>query len=68
MVSVADRLKQRGEVVNGFCCPKWAIGLWNPLECTIEKCSDGSHIILDHSVQSVIFRGTYNECRSFLLQ
>lgn len=37
----------------GFVCPEWAKGAWNPNECTIEKCTDGTFALVDHSLCGV---------------
>lgn len=48
-----------------FTCPKVLEPYWNIKECTVQKCTDGSYIILDHSIQSVIYEGTREECETF---
>ncbi len=51
----------------GFVCPDWAIPYWNQTECTITPCTDGTHVVLDHSLNGVeIFIGTRKECANFL--
>lgn len=56
-----------GKKTTGFICPKWAEELWNRAECTIEPESEGStYIVLDHSIQTPIYRGTQEECQEFL--
>jgi len=47
----------------GFVCPDWAKPYWNPLECTLEKATDGTHVVLDHSIQVVVYVGTLDACR-----
>ncbi|MFA7286845.1 MAG: hypothetical protein WC052_04280 [Patescibacteria group bacterium] len=52
----------------GFVCPGWAKPHWNALECTIEECTDGSHVVLDHSLNGVtIYAGaTRKDCSDWL--
>ena len=51
----------------GFVCPEWARLYWNQNECTVEPTTDGDFAVLDHSIQSVVFRGkTREECASWL--
>lgn len=53
--------------VKGFVCPTWAYGYWNPRECTIEECTDGSYVVLDHSIQTTVYEGgSRKECVDFL--
>lgn len=52
----------------GFVCPDWAVPHWNQNECTVEKCTDGTHIVLDHSLNGVVIYAaeTEKECREWL--
>jgi hypothetical protein len=51
----------------GFVCPKELIPHWNQNECTIEKCTDGTFVVLDHSIQTVVYVGhTRKECSDWL--
>ena len=51
----------------GYVCPAKLREHWDPNECTIEETKNGSFIVLDHSIQIVVYRGhTRNECEDFL--
>ena len=52
----------------GFVCPEWAIPHWNPAECTIIDCTDGTVAVIDHSLNGVtVFAAkTRRECSEFL--
>jgi len=52
----------------GFTCPDWAKPFWNQSECTVEKCTDGTYIVLDHSLNGVeIYAApTKGECTKWL--
>lgn len=50
----------------GFVCPPEMVPHWKQSECTIEPCTDGDFVVLDHSIQAMVFIGTQAECKSFL--
>ncbi len=51
----------------GFVCPDWAKEVWNKNECTVEPSTDGTFVVLDHSIQTVVYRGkTDKECLDWL--
>jgi hypothetical protein len=52
----------------GFICPDWAKPHWNQQECTIERCADGTFVVLDHSLNGVeVYLGiSHEECARWL--
>lgn len=51
----------------GFVLPDELIPIWNQNECTIEDTTDGDAIVLDHSIQAVVYRGrTKKQCSDWL--
>lgn len=51
----------------GFVCPDWAKPHWNQCECTIEDATDGTCVVLDHSIQTVVYVGhNRKECAGWL--
>lgn len=58
---------KKGGITMGFVCPEWALDYWNPLECTIELCTDGRYAVVDHSIQTSVYIGkTKQECIEWL--
>jgi hypothetical protein len=55
------------ELQFGFVCPDYLYNHWKRTECDIVPTTDGHHVVLDHSIQSVVYRAkTYAECKAFL--
>lgn len=55
------------EITFGFVCPDWAKNVWNQNECTVEPATDGTVVVLDHSIQTVVYVGhTRKECDDWL--
>lgn len=51
----------------GFVCPHALLANWDPKECSIYTTKEGDAIILDHGIQTIIYRGrNKEECQSFL--
>ena len=51
----------------GFTCPEELLPFWNQSECTIENCTDGTAIVLDHSIQREVYHGhNREECANWL--
>lgn len=51
----------------GFVCPDWAKEVWDRNECTVEPTTDGTFVVLDHSIQTVVYTGkTREECETWL--
>ncbi len=51
----------------GFVLPKELIPHWNQNECTIEDTTEGEAVVVDHSIQMVVYRGkTSEECSDWL--
>ncbi len=39
----------------GFVCPEWAVPHWNPDDCTVLSCTDGTYAAVDHQLQVTVF-------------
>lgn len=68
-VTIKDGVQYREcHIKFGFVCEKWALGHWSPRECTVEHATDGSYVIIDHSLNGAeIYVGkSLNECREWL--
>jgi len=51
----------------GFVCPDWAKKVWNQNECAVEPDTDSTFVVLDHSIQTVVYVGhTRQECEQWL--
>lgn len=35
-------------------CPEWAKAYWNANECSVERCTDGTFVVIDHSLNGVV--------------
>ena len=52
----------------GFVCPEWAKPHWNPNECTIMECEDGTFAVVDHSLNGITIavEKTRSKCSTHL--
>ena len=59
---------QAAEPQLGFVCPEWAKPYWDPLECQIHPCGDGTFALVDHSLNGVTIavERTRMECAAHL--